>query len=105
MDQNGPKESEMVAYAVFMRERLRSPEKFQKYYDEVASTFEGHPVVHRVSHGALDFLEGPPTETVVILEFPTAADARAWYDSPAYVALRENRFLAGDYRAFIVQGV
>lgn len=44
-------------------------------------------------------------EGVVILEFPTFDEAKAWYDSPAYREVRENRFRGADYRAVIVEGV
>jgi uncharacterized protein (DUF1330 family) len=42
---------------------------------------------------------------VVIVEFPTFAEAKAWYDSPAYREVRRHRFLGSDYRAVIVEGV
>ena len=53
----------------------------------------------------MESLEGAPVEGVVILEFPTFAEARAWYDSDAYKAARKHRFLGADYRALIVEGV
>lgn len=94
----------MAAYAVFIRERLRDPQSMRTYFDEVPATFEGHDVVRRANHGALDMLEGAAMEAVVILEFPNAQAARAWYDSPSYQSARKHRFLAADYRAFIVEG-
>jgi uncharacterized protein (DUF1330 family) len=95
----------MVAYAIFLRERLRDPQTMESYYEKIPSAMDGHAAVRRVSHGALDVLEGPPFESVVILEFPTAEAARAWYDSPAYREARRFRHLAADYRAFIVEGL
>ena len=95
----------MVAYAVFIRDRLRDPEPLQAYRDAVAATFEGHQVAHRVNHGAFEVLEGATMESVVILEFPSMEAARAWYESPAYQDARRFRHLAADYRAFIVEGV
>ncbi len=44
-------------------------------------------------------------EGVVILQFPTFEEAKAWYDSPAYREAREHRFAGADYRAVIVEGV
>jgi len=95
----------MVAYAIFLRERLRDPEIIKTYYEKLPIAFEGHPAVRRVSHGALEVLEGAGLESVVILEFPSLAAARAWYDSPAYREARAFRHLAADYRAFIVEGI
>lgn len=95
----------MAAYAVFIRDRLRDPETMKAYRDEVGATFEGHQATHRVNHGPFEVLEGAALESVVILEFPSAAAARAWYDSPAYGEVRRLRHLSADYRAFIVDGV
>ena len=39
---------------------------------------------------------------MVILEFPTFDEAKAWYDSPAYRKVREHRYKGADYRAIIV---
>ena len=50
-------------------------------------------------------LEGAPIEGAVILSFATYEEALAWYNSPAYIAAREQRFKGADYRAFIVQGM
>ena len=52
-----------------------------------------------------EVLEGAAVEGVVILEFPTFDEAKAWYDSPAYREVREHRYKGADYRAVIVQGV
>jgi uncharacterized protein (DUF1330 family) len=95
----------MVAYAVFIRDRLRNPEMMRTYLDEVGTTFAGHQVTRRVNHGAFEMLEGAGMESVVIMEFPSMEAARAWYDGPAYREVRRVRHLAADYRAFIVEGV
>lgn len=95
----------MVAYAVFLRERLRDPQTMEGYYEKLPATFDGHAAVRRVGHGALEVLEGAAPESVVILEFPSIETARAWYDSPAYAETRRVRHLAADYRAFIVEGL
>jgi hypothetical protein len=56
-------------------------------------------------YGKYGALEGPEVQGVVILEFPSVADAKAYYDSPAYREAREHRFKAADYRVLIVEGV
>ena len=95
----------MVAYAVFIRDRLRDPETMRTYRDEVGVTFAGHQATPRADHGAFEMLEGAAMESVVIMEFPSIEAARAWYDSAAYREVRRLRHLAADYRAFIVEGV
>jgi uncharacterized protein (DUF1330 family) len=42
---------------------------------------------------------------MMMLEFPTYQEARAWYDSQACQAASEYRFEDADYRAIIVEGV
>lgn len=93
----------MAAYAVFIRERMRDPDAMKTYFDEVPATFEGHEVVRHGGQGTFDMLEGAALESVVILEFPSAQAARAWYDSPSYRSVRQHRFLGADYRAFIFE--
>jgi uncharacterized protein (DUF1330 family) len=95
----------MVAYAVFIRDRLRDPDTMQTYLDEVGATFEGRQATRRAGHGPFEVLEGAAMESVVITEFPSIEAARAWYDSAAYREVRRLRHLAADYRAFIVEGV
>jgi uncharacterized protein (DUF1330 family) len=95
----------MVAYTVFIRDRLRDPETMRTYRDKVGATLAGHQATRRADHGAFEMLEGAAMESVVIMEFPSTQAARAWYDSPAYREVRRLRHLAADYRAFIVEGV
>ena len=56
------------------------------------------------AYGCHEVLEGPEIEGLVILEFPSLEEAKAWYDSPAYREVREHRFRGSDYRAVIVEG-
>ena len=65
----------------------------------------GHALTPRALYGRQEVLEGAAVEGVVILEFPTFAEARAYFDSPAYQEAREHRFKGADYRAVIVEGV
>jgi len=48
--------------------------------------------------------EGATVEAVAILEFPTFAEAKAWYAGPAYQEASQHRFKGGDYSAVIVEG-
>jgi uncharacterized protein (DUF1330 family) len=41
----------------------------------------------------------------VLLEFPTMAAAKAWYDGPAYREARELRFKGADYRVVFFEGL
>jgi len=94
----------MAAYAVFIRDATRDAAELKTYSQKVGSTLAGHPVSVLAAYGRHEVIEGPEVEGVVILEFPTFAEAKAWYDSPAYRKVREHRFRGADYRAVIVEG-
>jgi uncharacterized protein (DUF1330 family) len=95
----------MAAYVVFVRDKTRDQAELETYWKKVQATMEGHAIKVLAAYGRHDVLEGPEVEGVVIAEFPTLEDARAWYDSPAYREAREHRFRGADYRGFIVEGV
>lgn len=94
----------MATYIVFTRERTRDASELATYSQNVGPTLAGHPVTVLAAYGRQEVLEGPEVEGVVILEFPSFDEAKAWYDSPAYREVREHRFRGADYRAVIVEG-
>lgn len=95
----------MAAYMVFTRERMRDADTFATYAAAAGPTIAGHAAKPLAFYGTSETLEGAPIDGAVIIEFPTLAEARAWYDSPAYVAAREHRFKSADYRVFITDGL
>lgn len=95
----------MAAYAIFIRESTRDASELDAYSQRVGGTLAGHRVSVLAAYGRHEVLEGPEVEGVVILEFPTLDEAKAWYDSPAYREAREHRFKGADYRAVIVEGL
>ena len=95
----------MPAYMVFTRERLRDEKEYETYKQKNRIAMQGRPIKKHALYGKFKVLEGPEAQGVVILEFPTIADAEAYYDSPAYREAREHRFKAADYRVLIVEGV
>ena len=95
----------MAAYAVFIRERTHDPSELEAYTPKAIASLEGHSIKMLAAYGRQEVLEGPPVEGVVIVEFPSFEEAKAWYDSPAYREAREHRFKGADYRAVIVEGL
>jgi uncharacterized protein (DUF1330 family) len=95
----------MSAYIVFMRDRMRDPAEMETYMGKVPGTFAGHAVKPLAIYGKIQTLEGAPIEGAVVAEFPTYAEALAWYNSPAYQQAVQHRFKAGDYRVFVIEGV
>ena len=95
----------MVAYAIFTRERTTDQSEMDTYAGLAGAAGAGHPMTPLVLYGAFEMLEGAPIEGAVVLQFPTMADARAWYDSPAYQAAAQHRHAGADYRVFLIEGV
>ena len=96
----------MPAYMIFIRESTVRDQTAMDSYRQMNRDEPRDPKLKPlVVYGALETLEGPRADGVVVLEFPTVEDAKAWYNSPAYQAAIPHRQKAADYRAILVQGV
>lgn len=95
----------MTAYVILIRERLRDGEAMSRYAEAAGKARAGHDLSALAFYGACETMEGPDADGVVLLSFPTMAQARAWYDSPEYQQARALRFQAGDYRVIFVEGL
>jgi uncharacterized protein (DUF1330 family) len=95
----------MPAYMIFIREKTLDQAELQAYWAEVAATLAGRPLKVLAAYGQHVTLEGPEVEGVVIAEFPSLEEARAWYDSPAYQQAARHRHRGAIYRGLIVEGV
>jgi uncharacterized protein (DUF1330 family) len=96
----------MPAYVIAAVTEARDQEALVEYRrrnTDVVAAFGGRFVVRG---GAHETLEGDwqPLRLVVI-EFPTAAAAREWYESEDYAPLRELRRSASDTDIVLVEGV
>ena len=96
--------SKMVAYVIFIKERTRNPAEIEAYKQKAPAGLAGHPITFRITHGRTEIVEGPAFEDIMMLEFPSFEEAKAWYHNAAYQAACEHRFKGGDYRAIIVEG-
>ncbi len=94
----------MSAYVVFFKESTHDQSEVDAYLENVGKSFEGHDAKILAAYGEQQVLEGPAPEGVVVIEFPTTAAARAWYDSPAYRAAAEHRFKGAIFRVVLVEG-
>ncbi|MFE6685019.1 DUF1330 domain-containing protein [Streptomyces sp. NPDC057743] len=95
----------MPAYAIaHLRDAAPHPE-IAEYIERITGTFEpygGRFLVHAMPH---EVKEGSWPGNVVVIGFPTIAQARAWWDSPQYqeIAPLRSRHIAGDI--ILVAGV
>jgi len=96
----------MPAYLVVTRESaIRDPSEIDTYSRMNRENPRDPSLTPLVLYGELERLEGDGPEAVVVLQFPTMEEARAWYNSPAYQAALVHRRKGADWRAFIVQGL
>src|SRR5262245_56309398 len=95
----------MTAYALA---HLRTPtinDDTLEYIERIQGTmnpYGGRFLVHGTD---VDIVEGEWPGTVVILEFPDLAKARAWYKSPAYQEILPLRIKSIDGDTILVDGV
>ena len=80
---------------------------FQKYAEKVPETlvpFRGsfHYVVRG---GKTQALEGQPPKSIVVLAFDSTEKALAWYNSPAYEAIKPIRQRASVGRLYLAEGL
>lgn len=95
----------MAGYGIAHLSDPRPHAEVADYLDRIDATlapFNGRFLVHG---GPVEQLEGEWPGTIVIIEFPDVATARAWYDSPAYQEIKplRARNMPGDL--IIVAGV
>lgn len=77
------------------------------YVKNAPATIAQYGGRYLVRRGKTDRLEGSDWTpgALVVLEFPTRAQAKAWYESPEYSALRKSSFKGAHRDLFIVEGV
>jgi uncharacterized protein (DUF1330 family) len=96
----------MTVYMLFVREEpVRDPAELAEYQRKTRENRGDFKLKPLAVYGAIEAVEGNAPDGMVMLEFPTAEDAKAWYNSPGYQAAMPHRLKAADYRAFIVQGL
>ncbi|BCS54421.1 DUF1330 domain-containing protein [Geobacter sp. SVR] len=94
----------MPVYMIFIRERIRDRGEIEEYGRLAPAAAAGREMKPLSVYGKLETLEGPEAQGVVLLEFPTHAEAMAWYNSEEYREARRHRFLGADYRVFALEG-
>lgn len=94
----------MPAYVIVFMEEVSDPSALQEYRRVGIPTLADREVKFLVRPGELEVLEGDPVQAVTMLEFPTMADAHAWYDSPAYQEALTARRKGVKCHAVLVQG-
>lgn len=96
----------MTAYVIFVRDTpIRDVAALAEYQRlAIEGMAEGHRVKPLVAQEQIEAFEGAAPAGVVMLEFPTMEEARAWYNGPGYQKAAPFRQKATDYRVFLVEG-
>ena len=100
----------MPAYIIVYRETpVRDQAKIDEYSrinrENAADFQQRFGIRPLVVYGQSEAPEGANPDGIVLLQFPTLADAKAWYESPAYQEALAFRKDAADWRAIIVEGL
>ena len=96
----------MAVYMLFIREApVRDQAEMDIYSGMNRSNIGEFNLKPLVVYGATEAIEGEAPDGIVMLEFETAEDARAWYNSPGYQAALPHRKQGADYRVMIVEGL
>jgi uncharacterized protein (DUF1330 family) len=91
---------------IFLREGEIFDPAEMATYNTLTRTMPGNFKLKPLAiYGNLETLEGESPDGLVLLEFPSAEEAKAWYYSSGYQAAAEHRKLAAHYRVFMLEGV
>jgi uncharacterized protein (DUF1330 family) len=95
----------MKAY-VIVNVAVRDPERYKDYVAAATPTVAAHGGKYIARGGKAEKLEGSiAVARIVVLEFPSYAAARGWYDSPEYQAALSIRKSCSTGDLLIVEGV
>ena len=96
----------MPAYVIVDLQELTDIEKMGAYRPHGAAAVEKFGGRYLARGGKTDGLEGSwSSQRIAFLEFASLEQARAWYDSPEYVAARKIRDGAANMRMIAVESV
>jgi len=95
----------MPAYVVAEIE-ITDPATFDEYRKGVPATIAAYGGRYLARGGAIKSWEGGwDPKRMVIIEFPSLAQAEAWYASPEYRDLRQMRQRSSSTRAVLLEGL
>jgi uncharacterized protein (DUF1330 family) len=93
------------AHAYYVADFMpRDIEAIRPYSAKVESTFTPFSGRYVVRGGSVLPLEGvAPTGRMIVIEFDSLDQAKAWYNSPAYAEIRPIRHRAGETNAYFME--
>jgi uncharacterized protein (DUF1330 family) len=94
-----------VAYYIAEVADVSNPADFNTYAAGVPATVEKYGGHYLVRGGKTEAIEGAPPNRIIVTAFPSMDDARKWYNSPEYSAIRPIRQRSAKTRGFIAEGL
>ncbi|MBS1269639.1 MAG: hypothetical protein MAG794_00590 [Gammaproteobacteria bacterium] len=95
----------MSAY-IIVEVKVHDARLYEEYKGQVQPTLEKYGGRFLVRGGQIDLLEGDWNPSrLVVLEFPSAENARAWWSSPEYADPKALRQRAAVTRMILADGV
>jgi uncharacterized protein (DUF1330 family) len=86
--------------------QVTDPERYEEYRRQVEGTIAAYGGRYKVRGGKAEALEGDaPRGRVVVIEFDSFDQARAWYDSQEYAGPKALRQDTSTGRLLLVDGI
>ena len=95
----------MAGYVIINNE-VTDEAKYAEFREQVATTIEAHGGRYLVRGGATEVMDGDwSPDRIVVVEFDSVDQARAWLTSSEYAEARKIRMKAASASVIIVEGV
>ena len=95
----------MKAY-VIVNVEIRDPERYKDYIKAATPTVAAHGGKYIVRGGRAELLEGSASiHRIVVLEFPSYAQAKGWFESPEYREAQKIRQSCSAGDLILVEGM
>jgi uncharacterized protein (DUF1330 family) len=96
----------MPTYVIADVREVRDVDALIEYRRRNTDAVANHGGRFLIRGGESELLEGDwPTQRIVLIEFPDADAARAWWESDEYAPLKAMRREASDTNIVLVEGV
>lgn len=96
----------MPAYCLFENLDITDPAAFEHYKANVGRVVERFGGRYLSVAGKTDVVEGGwRPKFLVLIEFPSLAQAHAWYDSVEYRELKAQRLASSAFNAVFMEGL
>ena len=95
----------MAGYAI-IHDEIQDQTLFAEFRRRVGATVEAHGGRYLVRGGAIEVMDGDwSPDRIVVIEFDSVEQARAWLTSPEYTEIKQIRMKAASASVIIVEGL